>query len=109
MNKTATIKYYDDFTTDSVRIAAQAYGIKIECINPTDSKYEVYVTVSGPTESVDRFLEDVREGDIEPFDSKRELSDDEYEEWLADELGKFGCLYIPTYGNSNDDDDELDY
>lgn len=104
MNKMTVVKWYDPDTVDTVKLAAQAYGVQIKATEATGEPDEAYVCVFGPTEAVDRFAEDVAEGDIEPFESKRELSDDEYQEWLAAELSKFGCLYIPRFNGEDDED-----
>lgn len=97
MKKIVTAKWYDPDSTETVKLAAQAYGIKLLATYPTESEDEIYVTVGGPTENVDRFLEDLDEDVLEPFESKCELSYDEYQYWLVEELGKFGVKYVPAY------------
>lgn len=106
MEKIVTTKYFDDDTPDTIMIATQAYGVKLLATYPTESKDEVYATVGGPAENVDRFLEDLEEGDVEPFESKRELSDNDYQYWLMEELGKFGVKYVPAY--SEDEVEDVD-
>lgn len=105
MNKMTVVKWYDPDTCDTVKLAAQAYGIQIKAAEPTGNPDEIFVCVYGPTENVDRFVDDVEEGDVEPFESKRELSDNEYQEWLADQLRTFGVLYIPTFIKEDIDED----
>lgn len=105
MNKMAVVRWYDSDTCDSVKLAAQAYSIQIKAEEPTGNPDEIFVCVYGPAENVDKFVDDVEEGDVEPFDLQCELSDSEYQEWLADKLRPFGVLYIPAYCKEDDDED----
>lgn len=98
-NKMATITWFDPDTTDTIYIAAKEYGLQILATKPRDYDNEVYVCVYGPTENVDRFLEDVEEGDVDPFDSTREMTENDYQDWLVNQLAPFGFLYIPNYIN----------
>lgn len=98
-NKMAVTKWFDPDTTDTINIAAKEYGLQILATKPTENDDEIYVCVYGPTENVDRFLEDVEEGDVDPFDSVRDLTDNEYQDWLVNQLAQFGFLYIPKYIN----------
>ena len=104
MQKITTVKWFDPDSTDTAKLAAQAYGIKVLATYPTENKDEVYVTVGGSTENVDRFLDDLDEGNVEPFESKRELSDNDYQYWLMEELGKFGVKYVPAYSDEEAED-----
>ena len=79
MNKIITIEWFDDDTVDTLELAAQAYGLKINCIEATDDPNTVNASVSGPEASIDRFLEDLESGDVEPMCSKTELSENEYQ------------------------------
>lgn len=97
MRKMITIKWYDPDTTDSIMLAAQAYGLKITSNEKSDVPNEIYVSLYGSTENIDRFKSDFDDDVIEPFESKKELSDEEYLDWLSDELRHFGSLFIPTY------------
>lgn len=106
MQKITTVKWFDPDSTETVKLAAQAYGIKVLATYPTETPDEVDVTVGGPTENVDRFLEDLDEGDIEPFESKRELSDNDYQYWLMEELGKLGVKYSPAYSEDEAESEE---
>ena len=105
MNKMAVVKWYDPDTCDSVKLAVLAYGIELKAAEPTGEPDEMQVCVCGPTEDVDRFVADVDEGDVEPFESKRELDDKAYQEWLSHELGKLGCLYVPKFDEDDSDED----
>ena len=98
-NKMATITWFDTDTTDTIYIAAKEYGIDILAKKPRDYSDEIYVCVYGPTENVDRFLEDVEEGDVDPFDSTREMTENDYQDWLVNQLAQFGFSYIPKYIN----------
>jgi hypothetical protein len=98
-NKMATITWFDPDTTDTIYIAAKEYGLEILARKPTGHNDEIYVCIYGPTENVDRFLEDVAEGDVDPFDATREMSENEYQDWLVNQLAPFGFLYIPKYIN----------
>jgi len=106
MQKITTVKWFDQDSTETVKLAAQAYGIKVLATYPTETPDEVDVTVGGPTENVDRFLEDLDEGDVEPFESKRELSDNDYQYWLMEELGKLGVKYSPAYSEDEAESEE---
>lgn len=97
MEKITTVKYFDDDTVETARIAAAAYNVKVLAINPTENESEAYVTVGGAEADVKRFLDDLEDGGLEPFEAQRELSDNEYQDWLKDELAKLGYLYIPAY------------
>lgn len=105
--KMATVQWHDPDTTDTSKLACQAYGIRLLADEPSGEADTHWICVYGPTESVNTFLEDVSEDSIEPFESKRELSDNEYQEWLADSLKDFGCLYIPAYSDE-DSEEEAD-
>lgn len=103
-NKMTVVEYYDADTCDSIKLACQAYGIQILAEKPIESSAnEIYACVYGPTENVDRFVEDLNNGDLEPFEATRDMSDNEYQEWLETELKKFGCNYVAKHF---DDEDE---
>lgn len=104
MNKMSVVRYYDPDTVDSVDLAAKAYNIQIKARELTGEPDEIFVCVYGPTENVDRFTADVEEGDLEPFESKRDLSDNEYQTWLSESLREFGYLYIPKFEDEDDED-----
>jgi hypothetical protein len=106
MNMVKTIEWYDSDTTDSIYIVANAYNLTINdtTISRIDSN-TISVEISGKTEDVERFLEDLDEGDVDPFDSTRDMSDNEYLEWLSKELQKYGKLFIPTFYDEEDDED----
>ena len=103
MNKITTIEWFDDDTVDTLKLAAQAYGIIVNCIEATDDPNTVCASVSGPGASIDRFLEDLESGDIEPMRSKSELSENEYQFWLRDELSKLNVKYDPVFEDDLDD------
>lgn len=106
MNMNKIIEWYDSDTTDSIYIAANAYGLTVNdaTIKQIDNN-TISVEISGKTEDVERFLEDLEEGDVDPFDSTRDMSDNEYLEWLSNELQKYGKLFIPTFSSEEDDED----
>ncbi len=101
-----TIEWYDSDTTDSIYIADNAYGLTVNdaTIKQIDTN-TISVEISGKTEDVERFLEDLEEGDVDPFDSTRDMSDNEYLEWLSTELQKYGKIFIPSFYPEEDDED----
>jgi hypothetical protein len=105
MNTSKIIEWYDSDTTDSLYIAANAYGLTVndDTISQIDSD-TISVEISGKTEDVERFLEDLEEGDVDPFDNTRDMSDNEYLEWLSKELQKYGKLFIPKFYPEEDDE-----
>lgn len=88
-----TITWFDDYTTDTIKIAAKEYGLTILGQNETSNPDEIEVYVEGEKDDIARLLEDLEDGTVEPFESKRELDDNEYNEWLARELAEFGITY----------------
>lgn len=92
-NKMTVIEYYDDDTCDSIKLACQAYGVQLLAEKPI-SEHEIYACIYGPTENIERFEGDFENGDLEPFEATRDMSDNEYQEWLETELKKFGCNYV---------------
>lgn len=106
MNTSEIIEWYDPDTTDSIYIAANEYDLTINdsTISRIDSN-TISVEISGKTEDVERFLEDLEEGDVDPFDSTRDMSDNEYLEWLSKELQKYGKLFVPKFYPEEDDED----
>ena len=104
MNMLRVVEWYDPDTVESVKLACKAYGIELKATELTDEPNTIQVCVSGPTEDVQRFVDDVEEGDVEPFEDTREMSNDEYQEWLSNELKEFGVLYIPKYSGEDNED-----
>ena len=100
----AVVKWFDTDTCDTVLLAAETYDVEVKTMEPTGDPNEVWVCVYGEPDKVDRFVEDVNEGDIEPLESKRDLSDWEYQCWLSESLQRFGVLYIPTAKEVDDED-----
>lgn len=103
MSKITIIQYFDDDTVQTVLLAAKAYGIVVHAIYPTDSEHEAYVTIGGSNTDIEMFLEDLEDGSLEPFEALRDLSDNEYQSWLANELAKFGIKYEAKYINDEED------
>lgn len=101
MQKITTVKWYDTDTTETVKLAAQFYGIAVLAEYATGMPDEIYVTIGGQEADVNRFLKDLDEGDVEPFESKRELSDEEYQFWLESELSKLGVKYSPSCNDAD--------
>lgn len=99
-----TIEWYDSDTTDSIHIAANAYDLKVNKVIERIDNNTISVEISGKTEDVERFLEDLEEGDVDPFDSTRDMSDNEHLEWLSKELQKYGKLFIPMFYPEDDED-----
>lgn len=99
MNKMACVLYFDPDTVESVRIAAKAYNIQVIDIRPAgNNSAEAWVCVYGAEADVDRFVEDNDEGDLDPFDNLRDMSDNEYLGWLSETLRKeHNVLFIPTF------------
>ena len=105
MNTVKIIEWYDPDTTDSIYIAANEYALKVNKIIEQIDNNTIKVEISGNVDDVACFLEDLEEGDVDPFDSTRDMSDNEYLEWLSVELQKYGKLFIPTFYPEEDDDD----
>jgi hypothetical protein len=103
MNKITTIEWFDDDTVDTLELAAQAYGITVNCTEATDDPNTICASVSGPEASIDGFLEDLESGDVKPMCSKIELSENEYQFWLRDELSKLNIKYDPVFEDDLDD------
>ena len=90
------VKWWDDNTTETVRLACLERNLEVLSCLPTGEPNEVLVTVKGPAESVDAFVEDVSNGDADPIETEtRDLDDSEYQLWLADALAKIGVEYEP--------------
>ena len=100
-NKMVTVKYVDMDTVDSMHLVAAAYGLEIKAAAPIDSENsspnEIWLTVYGPSDCIDRFVEDNEEDNLEPFDQTVNMSDNEYQDWLSNQLARFCVLYIPKY------------
>lgn len=105
MNASEIIEWYDPDTTDSIYIAANEYDLTVNKIIEQIDNNTIKVEISGYVDDVARFLEDLEEGDVDPFDSTRDMSENEYLEWLSAELQKHGKLFIPTFYPDEDDED----
>lgn len=84
MNKAATTIWWDDINRDSYLLCEEPYKIEILRAEPVNEA-EVEIVVYGTEENVDRFLEDLDEGDINGLDDGTR-DDDEYKEWLDYEV-----------------------
>ena len=68
MNKSATIVWEDEDNVRSYLPVLAYYGLKL--LNWTEvGTFETEITVYGPTDKVDMFLEDFEDGSLEPLDS----------------------------------------
>lgn len=87
MNKSAVVEWFDDDNPESYLLCSEEYGIKFLYAKEID-EYATELVVYGPTENVDRFLEDVDEGDVEPFErvGSGDYDDEDYEAWLNNEV-----------------------
>ena len=105
MKTTKIIEWYDPDTTDTIYIAANEYALKVNKIIECVDNDTIKVEISGDVDDVACFLEDLEEGDVDPFDTTSDMSDNEYLEWLSIELQKFGILFIPMFYTEEEDDE----
>lgn len=77
MNKSKTLVWEDEDNIRSYLPALKHYGLQLLKWVEVGT-YETEITVYGPTEKVDAFLEDVEEGCVEPLESLSR--DNEYDE-----------------------------
>lgn len=68
MNKSKTLIWWDDEVYNSYLLCLEPYGIKLLRENQTDNCYETEITVYGPVENINRFIEDVEDDSLEPFE-----------------------------------------
>lgn len=89
MNKSAAVEWFDDDNPESYLLCCEEYGIKFIFAKVLD-KDRTELVVYGPTENVDRFLEDYEEGDLEPFETvgAGDYDDEDYEAWLNNEVNR---------------------
>ena len=66
MNKSAVVEWFNDYNPESYLLCCEEYGIKFIFAKVLD-KYRTELVVYGPTENVDRFLEDHKKCELEPF------------------------------------------
>lgn len=100
MNKSAVVEWFDCDNPDSYLLCCEEYGIKFILAKAID-KHNTELVVYGPTENVDRFLADLKEGDIEPFDTvgAGAYDDEDYEAWLNNEVNRVLdiCDMLPQF------------
>ena len=107
-NKSATVVWFDDDNPESYVLCCEAYGIKILNAKEID-EFNTEITVYGPSENVNRFLNDLDEGDVEPFETvgSGDYDDEDYEAWLNNEVNRMLDLvkqeYDPEYDPSYED------
>lgn len=94
MKTTADVNWYDDYTTDTIYVAAKTYGVAVKEVKQIGDN-EICATVEGDEESVNAFVDDADEGDVMPFDNTAAFTDDEYEDWLKTKLAELGKSYSP--------------
>lgn len=82
-NKTAIVNWFDDYNVESYIIAANEYKLKVLDTNTIDEN-TIEITVSGPIDNVNEFLDDFDDGCVRPLDemSKSCEYDDDYEKLL---------------------------
>ena len=100
--KMATVTYYDPYTIDTALIVANEYGVEITAQRPTGNENEAFISVYGPAEQVDKFIEAVNEDALDVLDNEAYRDDNDYQDWLSEKLRGFGVLYIPKYEAEND-------
>ena len=106
MNKSAVIEWFDDDNPESYVLCCEAYGIKIVNVEVID-EFNTEITVYGPIENINKFLEDYDEGNVEPFETvgSGDYDDEDYEAWLNNEVNRMIDLakqecdpeYDPSY------------
>lgn len=91
MNKAAAVIWRDDFNAKSYKIVLPAYGLKCLKESPTSEFEEKEIVVYGPTENVDKFLEDLEDYNFEILDVNAERFDDDdaYKAWLDEVIDNF--------------------
>jgi hypothetical protein len=105
MKTTKIIEWYDTDTIDTIYIAANEYALKVNKIIERIDNDTIKVEISGDIDDIACFLEDLEEGDVDPFDNTRDMSDNDYLKWLSAELQKYGKLFIPTFYIEEEDDE----
>lgn len=80
MNKSATIIWWDDEVPESYLLCLESYELKLLHTAKTDNCFETEITVYGKAENIDRFIEDVDDDAIEPFE-KISLEYDDCDEY----------------------------
>ena len=91
-----TVKWYDPDTVDTVYLAGRERGIEVLSVHPTENENEALAVIRGEEETVERFLEDAENGEADPYEAEtRDLSDEEYEQWLKTRLAEVGKEYSP--------------
>lgn len=107
-NKSATVVWFDDYNPESYVLCCEAYGIKILNAEVID-EFNTEITVYGPIENINKFLEDYDEGNVEPFETvgSGDYDDEDYEAWLNNEVNRMFDLakqeYDPEYDPSYED------
>lgn len=94
MNKSATIIWWDDEVFESYKLCLEPYGIKVLNAVATENFGETEITVYGPNDNIDRFLEDFDDDALEPFESLslKYEDDDEYYAALNESVENFNFL-----------------
>lgn len=91
MNKAAVVIWRDDFNVKSFKIVLPTYNLKCLKESQTIEFNEKEIVVYGPTENVDRFLEDLEDYNFEILDVNAERfdNDDDYSAWLNEQISNF--------------------
>lgn len=103
-NTTINVEWFDDDTIDTINLAAKEYDFTINSINNTDIPHKVTVSITGNIENINNFIEDVEDGDVRPMSMKYDVSDNEYQLWLQQELNTIGIKYNPQFSPDVDDE-----
>lgn len=77
---------WEDETPESYLVCLKEYNLTLEGVSTNDDN--TVITVNGEKNAIEQLREDIESGDVLPLCLKRDLSDDEYDEWLADEISK---------------------
>ncbi len=82
---------------DSIRLAAQYYGLKVSKFKLKDFD-TASVNLIGPENNINAFQEAFDKNTVEPMHSKiQNFSHNEYLDWLSNQLRQFGVLFIPEF------------
>lgn len=100
-NKSKTLIWWDDEIKNSYLLCLEPYNLKLLKEVDCENKNETEITVYGLTEDVDRFIEDVEDDSLEPFETLSLNYEDcnEYYNTLKLKLNAFICC--KNYENSS--------
>lgn len=69
MNKSKTLIWWDDEVKDSYLLCLEPYNLKLLKTVNTENEHETEITVYGKVDDINRFVEDIEDDSIEPFEN----------------------------------------